>query len=167
MLATLMNGLFLKERLLQKGVETTLFSSFRVEGVAYPFQESESSDLFARKKVVIFSAGIGHPYFTTDTAAVLWALRSGCDLVLKGTHVDGVYSADPHLDAKASLFPLLTYEEALEKKLRVMDLTALTLAEENNLPLVVFNIKRKGAILRALKWEGPLTRVCSRKESAL
>ncbi|MGL6187769.1 MAG: UMP kinase [Holosporales bacterium] len=167
MLGTLINGMILRERLLQKGVETILFSSLRVEGVASPFEESRKVDLFDRASVVIFSGGIGQPYFTTDTAAVLWALRVNCEIVFKGTQVDGIYNADPRLDSTASLLKSLTYQEALEKKLRVMDLTALTLAEENTLPLVVFNIKRPGAILKALRGEPPLTWVFSEKEGVL
>lgn len=167
MLGTLMNGMILRERLLQKGVETALFSSLQVEGVASLFEESRKADLFDRSRVVIFSGGVGQPYFTTDTAAVLWALRMNCEIVFKGTQVDGIYNADPRLDPTASLLKSLTYQEALEKKLRVMDLTALTLAEENTLPLVVFNIKRPGGILKALKGEPPFTWVFSEKEGVL
>lgn len=157
MLGTVMNGLMFQDLLMQQGIMTHVFSGVSVEGVTESFSQAHKEQYFGHRQVVIFTGGIGQPYFTTDTAAVVWALRSGCQAVLKGTKVDGVYSADPVTNPEALFFHTLTHHEALQKKLRVMDLTALALANESHLPLAVFNIQRPQGLSAVLEGRPPFT----------
>jgi len=148
--ATLMNALALTETLNARGIDTRIMSSFEVPGIARHVDIFKARKLLNDKKIVIFAGGTGNPYFTTDTAAVLRALEIKADVMLKGTDVDGVYSADPAKDPSAQKYDTLTYTEALDKHLKVMDQTAFALAQENNLEIIVFKFE-KGSLARILE----------------
>jgi uridylate kinase len=152
MVATILNGLALRDVFEAAGLCVTLMSALEVpsvvEGVCIP----RALRVLAKKQVVIFVGGTGNPCFTTDTGAALRAIETQCDVLLKGTQVDGVYSADPHKEANAVFYPSLSYQAILDQKLQVMDLTAITLAQENQLPLAVFSLQSEQA-LQTL-WEG-------------
>jgi len=154
MLATLINSLALSSVLKSRGCPTQILSPFPISQIA-----DISSSLNARQAmedglIVLFSGGTGNPFFTTDSAAVLRALEAGCQVVLKATKVDGIYDCDPVQNPKATFIPHMTYEEALSRDIRVMDQTAFSLCRENNLPIKVFNITKKGNIRRAVTGEG-------------
>ncbi|HEX7036847.1 MAG TPA: UMP kinase [Pseudomonadales bacterium] len=159
MLATVMNGLAFRDLLRQAGVPSILYSAIELPGVAERFHRDHAVEALTRKEVAIFVAGTGNPFFTTDTAACLRGIEIGADAVLKGTKVDGVYTADPMLDASASRFDELTYEEVLARELRVMDLTAICLCRDHGMPLVVFDMAAEGALIRLVKGEKVGTRV--------
>jgi uridylate kinase len=140
MLATIMNSLALQSALEMRGVYTRLMSPIKMEEIAEPFIRRRAIRHLEKGRIVIFGAGTGNPYFTTDTAAVLRAVEIHADVILKGTRVDGVYDSDPLKNPKAFLFQEISYHDVLEKNLKVMDLTAITLSKENRLPIIVFNM---------------------------
>lgn len=143
MVATLLNALTLQERLEKLGIPVSVLSALNIEKVAEPYGRREAMHHLGAGKVVIFACGTGNPYFTTDTAAALRAVEIGADALLKATKVDGVYDCDPEIHKDALLFPSITYIDVINKNLGVMDLTAITLCMENNLPIIVFNLKGK------------------------
>ncbi len=159
MLATVINGMALQDALEQQGVKARLFTSVAIESVGERFVKEEAVRALERKEVAIFSGGTGNPFFTTDTAAVLRALETGCDVLLKGTRVDGVYSADPEKDPQAVKYDELTFAEAYEKGLRIMDMTAFTMCNENDLPVVVYNMNVRGNLKKIVEGENPGTLV--------
>ncbi len=148
MLATIINGLALQGALEHRGIFTRLQSSITMDEIAEPFILRRAIRHLEKNRVVIFGAGTGNPYFTTDTAAVLRAVEIKADVLLKGTRVDGVYSADPEKHPGASLFPKISYSDVMRKDLKVMDLTAITLCKENNMPIIVFNMNKPGNLER-------------------
>jgi uridylate kinase len=164
MLATTVNALALQDRLESLGVYTRVLSAIRMEQVCEPYIRRRAIRHLEKGRVIIFAGGTGNPHFTTDTAAVLRAVETHAEVVLKGTKVDGVYSADPEKERSATLFREITFQEALDRKLRIMDLTALTLCLENRLPLVVFNIQKDGNLVRVLRGERVGTLVHAGKE---
>lgn len=149
MLGTVMNSVAFQNALERIGLDTRVLSAISIAQLAEPYIRRRAIRHLERNRVVICAGGTGNPYFSTDTAAVLRGLEFGADLILKGTKVDGVYDADPVVNPQARMFERLTYEEVIEKKLRVMDLTAVTLCMENQLPIVVFDIQRDGNMLKA------------------
>jgi uridylate kinase len=148
MLATVINGLALQGALEHRGIFTRLQSSITMEEIAEPFILRRAIRHLEKDRVVIFGAGTGNPYFTTDTAAVLRAVEIKADVLIKGTRVDGVYSADPEKHPRAARFPRISYADVLRKNLKVMDLTAITLCKENNMPIIVFNMNKPGNLHR-------------------
>lgn len=147
MLATVINGMALQGALEDKGMLTRLQTALKIEEVAEPYIKRRAVRHLEKGRIVIFGAGTGNPYFTTDTAAVLRGIEINADVILKGTRVDGVYTADPEKDVNAVKFDSITFEEVLEKGLNVMDTTAFTLSQENKLPIVVFDMNKKGNLL--------------------
>ena len=150
MLATMINGLALQSALEHRGMNTRLQSSIAMNEIAEPFILRRAIRHLEKGRVVIFGAGTGNPYFTTDTAAVLRAVEIGADMIVKGTRVDGVYTADPEKHPGARRFPRISYAEVLKKNLKVMDLTAITLCKENRMPIVVFNMNVAGNLHRLI-----------------
>jgi uridylate kinase len=148
MLATIMNSLALQDALEKSGIQTRVQTAISMHEVAEPYIRRRAARHLERGRVVIFAAGTGNPYFTTDTAAVLRAQEIHAEILFKATKVDGVYDADPVGNPDAKRFEDITYMEVIEKQLRVMDMTAISLAMDNHLPLVVFNLKEKGNIKR-------------------
>ena len=148
MLATVINSLALQDALEKQGVETRVQTAISMHEVAEPYIMRRAKRHLERKRAVIFGAGTGNPYFTTDTAAVLRAQEIHAEILLKATKVDGLYDADPVKDKNARLLKRISYREVLEKQLRVMDMTAISLAMDNKLPLSVFKLKTKGNIQR-------------------
>ncbi|MGA9238206.1 UMP kinase, partial [Robiginitalea sp.] len=144
MLATIINGLALQSALENKGVDTRLQSAIKINEVAEPFIRRRAMRHLEKGRVVIFGGGTGNPYFTTDSAAVLRAIEIEADVILKGTRVDGIYTSDPEKDKSATKFDKISFEDVLRKGLKVMDTTAFTLSQENELPNVVFYMKKKG-----------------------
>jgi len=153
MLATVINGLALQSELETLGIVSRLFTAIRMEPVGEGFQRDKAIQSLKNKEVVIFSAGTGNPFFTTDTASALRAVEINAEVLLKGTRVDGVYTADPEKDKSAVKFDKLTFNEAYKKGLNIMDLTAFTLCNENKLPVIVFNMHKKGNLLAIVKGE--------------
>jgi uridylate kinase len=151
MLATVINGMALQSALENVGLFTRLMSAIHMEEVAEPYIRRRAIRHLEKNRVVIFGAGTGNPYFTTDTAAALRAVEIEADVILKGTRVDGVYTADPEKDASAQRYETVTFREALGKGLRVMDMTAFALCEENRLPIVVFDMNKRGNLSRLLE----------------
>lgn len=141
MLATVINGLILQNALEEQGAPTRLMSAIEVSKLAEPYIRRRAIRHMEKGRIVLFACGTGNPYFTTDTAAVLRGIEINADVILKGTKVEGVYSADPNKDKKAKLYKKLSYNDVLKDRLQVMDLTAITLCSENKLPIIVFNIK--------------------------
>ena len=150
MLATIINSLALQGALECRGVFTRLMSPIKMEEVAEPFIRRRAIRHLEKHRIVIFGAGTGNPYFTTDTAAVLRAVEIHADVILKGTRVDGVYDSDPEKNPKAFMYQEISYYDVLEKDLKVMDLTAITLSKENKLPIVVFNMDVPGNLNRVV-----------------
>ncbi len=148
MLATVINGLALQSALELKGVETRLQSAIKINEVAEPFIRRRAIRHLEKGRVVIFGGGTGNPYFTTDSAAVLRAIEIEADVILKGTRVDGIYTSDPEKDSNATKFDTISFNEVLTKGLKVMDTTAFTLSQENKLPIVVFDMNKKGNLLK-------------------
>lgn len=161
MLATVINALALQNALEQLGVPTRVQSAIEMQRVCEPFIRRRAIRHLEKGRVVIFAAGTGNPFFTTDTAATLRAIEIGADLLLKGTRVDGIYTADPEKDASAQRLTRVSYQEALERRLEVMDLTAFTLSREHGLPMAVFNINEPGALYRIIAGENVGTLVTS------
>jgi uridylate kinase len=153
MLATVINGMALQAGLEKVGVFTRLQSAIKMEQIAEPYIRRRAMRHVEKGRVVIFGAGTGNPYFTTDTAGVLRAIEIKCDVILKGTRVDGIYSADPEKDPTATKFQTITFQECLTNNLRVMDMTAFTLCMENHLPIVVFDMNRPGNLRRVVTGE--------------
>lgn len=151
MLATVINALALQDALERAGVETRVMTAIRMEQLAEPYIRRRALRHIEKGRVVIFAGGTGNPYLTTDTAAVLRAIEMEADVILKATKVDGVYSADPVTDPNAELLTDLTYRDILKNDLGVMDAAAISLCRENNLPVIVLNIRDQGAILAALR----------------
>lgn len=144
MLATVINGLALQSSLEGMGVETRLQTALKMEAIAEPYIKRRAVRHLEKKRVVIFSAGTGNPFFTTDSAAVLRAIEINADVILKGTRVDGIYNLDPEKNKNAVKFDEISFDEAITKNLKIMDSTAFTLSKENNLPIIVFNMNKPG-----------------------
>ena len=153
MLATVINALALQDALERSGVETRVMTAIRMEQLAEPYIRRRALRHIEKGRVVLFAGGTGNPYFTTDTAAVLRAIEMEADAILKATKVDGVYTADPEKDPDAELLADLTYRDILNNDLSVMDAAAISLCRENDLPVIVMNIRHKGSILAALRGE--------------
>ncbi len=153
MLATVINSLALQAALEKIGVATALLSGFQIGPVSELMSRRKATGYLEQGKVVIISGGTGNPYFTTDTASVLRGVEIEADVFLKGTRVDGIYSADPEKHSDAKKFSRLTFDEAYDKKLKIMDLTAFTMCRENNLPIVVFDMNEKGNLKRIVNGE--------------
>lgn len=150
MLATVINGLALQGALESAGVKTRLQSAIEMDKVAEPFIRRRAIRHLEKGRVVIFSAGTGNPYFTTDTGATLRAVEIQADVILKGTRVDGIYTADPEKDENATKFAELSFKEVYDRGLNVMDMTAFTLSKENDLPIVVFDMNTKGNLMNVV-----------------
>ncbi len=153
MLATMINSMALQASLEQQGISTRLQSAIEMKAVAEPFIRRRAVRHLEKGRVVIFGAGTGNPYFTTDSAASLRAIEIDADVILKGTRVDGIYSADPEKDPSATKFETVTFDEVYKMGLNVMDMTAFTLCKENNLPIIVFDMNTPGNLLKVLKGE--------------
>ena len=159
MLATVINALALQDYLERNGAETRVMTAIKMEQIAEPFIRRRAVTHLVHGKIVIFGAGTGNPYFTTDTAAALRAIEIGADAILKGTKVDGVYDKDPVLHADAVKYDQLSYMDVIRGRLKVMDTTAVTLCMENDLPIQVFNLKQPGNLLRVIQGESIGTKV--------
>jgi uridylate kinase len=157
MLATVMNALALQGALESLGTHTRVQSAIPMDTVCEPYIRRRADRHMAKGRVVIFAAGTGNPYFTTDTAAALRAVEMGCDAMFKGTQVDGVYSADPKTDKNAVRYDRLSYTEVLSRDLRVMDASAIALARENNIPILVFSLHNPGAFADVIGRKGTYT----------
>ncbi len=153
MLATVINGLALQSALELKDVQTRLQTAIKINEVAEPFIRRRAMRHLEKGRVVIFGGGTGNPYFTTDSAAVLRAIEIEADVILKGTRVDGIYTSDPEKDKTATKFDTISFKEVLNKGLKVMDTTAFTLSQENELPIVVFDMNTKGNLIKLLSGE--------------
>ena len=153
MLATIINGLALQAALEDKGLETRLQSAIKINEVAEPFIRRRAMRHLEKGRVVIFGGGTGNPYFTTDSAAVLRAIEIEADVILKGTRVDGIYTSDPEKDKTATKFDKISFKDVLNRGLKVMDSTAFTLSQENELPIVVFDMNKKGNLLKIVSGE--------------
>lgn len=153
MLATVINGLALQSALELQGVQTRLQSAIKINEVAEPFIRRRAMRHLEKGRVVIFGGGTGNPYFTTDSAAVLRAIEIEADVILKGTRVDGIYTSDPEKDKTATKFDTISFTDVLNKGLKVMDTTAFTLSQENELPIVVFDMNKKGNLMKLLSGE--------------
>jgi len=159
MLATVINGMALQAGLEKAGVYTRLQSAIKMEQIAEPYIRRRAIRHLEKGRVVIFGAGTGNPYFTTDTAGSLRAIEINADVILKGTRVDGVYTADPEKDPTATKYETITFQECLGKNLRVMDMTAFTLCMENNLPIIVFDMNKPNNLKRVVTGEKVATLV--------
>ena len=157
MLATVMNSIALQQKLGALGVPTRIFSAVAMPSICETFNQRSAEAAFEAGETLLFAAGIGNPFVTTDSGAALRAAEMGCDALFKGTQVDGVYSADPKRDPKAKRYERLTYDEVLKQGLQVMDIGAVALARDNGIPLVVFSILEPGAFVAILKGEGRAT----------
>ncbi|HIJ73153.1 MAG TPA: UMP kinase [Candidatus Hydrogenedentes bacterium] len=153
MLATVINALAIQSVLEKKGVATRVLTAIEMPPVAEPYIRRRAMRHLEKRRIVIFAAGTGNPYFTTDTAAALRANEIGADVLFKATKVDGVYDSDPAVNKEAARYDELSYTEVLAKNLRVMDATAISLCRENNLPILVFNMTRSGSIIKAIQGE--------------
>jgi uridylate kinase len=151
MLATVINGMALQAALEKAGLKTRLQSAIKMEQVAEPYIRRRAIRHLEKGRVVIFGAGTGNPYFTTDTAGSLRAIEISADVILKGTRVDGIYTADPEKHKDATRFEKLSFNEVISKNLKVMDMTAFTLCQENNLPIIVFDMNKHGNLLEVVK----------------
>ncbi len=159
MLATVINGLALQSALEDAEIPTRLQSAVKINEVAEPFIRRRAIRHLEKGRVVIFGGGTGNPYFTTDSAAVLRAIEINAEVILKGTRVDGIYTADPEKDSKATKFDFITFDDVLKKGLKVMDTTAFTLSQENELPIIVFDMNKKGNLLKVVSGEAIGTKV--------
>jgi uridylate kinase len=153
MLATVMNAVVLQDALEKVDVHTRVMSAIDIPQLAEPFIRRRAIRHLEKERIVIFAAGTGNPYFTTDSAAALRALEIKADVIMKATKVDGVYSADPMMDATAELFNEISYRQVLERQLKVMDASAISLCMDNNLPIIVFNMREAGNIRRVVTGE--------------
>ena len=159
MLATVINGLALQSALEDANVQTRLQSAIKINEVAEPFIRRKAIRHLEKGRVVIFGGGTGNPYFTTDSAAVLRAIEIHADVILKGTRVDGIYTADPEKDSNATKFDFITFDDVIRKGLKVMDTTAFTLSQENELPIIVFDMNTPGNLLKVVTGENVGTKV--------
>mgnify|MGYP003314819180 FL=1 len=159
MLATVINGLALQSALENNDIPTRLQSAINMEAIAEPFIKRRATRHLEKGRVVIFGSGTGNPFFTTDSAAVLRAIEINADVILKGTKVDGIYNKDPEKNKEATKFDSLSFEEVLKKGLKVMDTTAFTLSQENNLPIIVFDMNIKGNLSKIINGDKIGTRV--------
>jgi len=159
MLATVINGLALQSALEAEEVPTRLQSAIKMNEVAEPFIRRKAVRHLEKGRVVIFGGGTGNPYFTTDSAAVLRAIEIEADVILKGTRVDGIYTSDPEKNADATKFDFISFDDVLKKGLKVMDTTAFTLSQENELPIIVFDMNTKGNLMRVISGENIGTKV--------
>lgn len=159
MLATVINGLALQSALEDANVPTRLQTAIKINEVAEPFIRRKAMRHLEKGRVVIFGGGTGNPYFTTDSAAVLRAIEIEADVILKGTRVDGIYNADPEKDSNAVKFNSISFDEVLQKGLKVMDTTAFTLSQENKLPIIVFDMNKKGNLFKVISGENIGTEV--------
>lgn len=159
MLATVINGLALQSALEDAGLQTRLQTAIKMEAMAEPYIRRRAVRHLEKGRVVIFGSGTGNPYFTTDTAAVLRAVEIDADVILKGTRVDGVFTTDPEKDENAVMFDMISFSDVLKKGLKVMDTTAFTLSQENNLPIIVFNMNKPGNLLKIMCGEKIGTKV--------
>ncbi|MFI2742075.1 UMP kinase [Zhouia sp. PK063] len=153
MLATVINGLALQSALEDAGIQTRLQSAIKINEVAEPFIRRRALRHLEKGRVVIFGGGTGNPYFTTDSAAVLRAIEIEADVILKGTRVDGIYTSDPEKNKDATKFDFITFDDVLKKGLKVMDTTAFTLSQENELPIVVFDMNKEGNLQKVVSGE--------------
>lgn len=153
MLATVINSMALQDALEKTGLKTRLLTAIKMEQICEPFIRRRAVRHLEKGRIVIFGAGTGNPYFTTDTAASLRAVEINADVVLKGTRVDGIYTADPLKDANATRYDEITFDEVYKKNLNVMDMTAFTLCQENNLPIIVFDMNKPGNLMRLVDGE--------------
>lgn len=153
MLATVINSMALQAALEKTGVQTALLTGFQIGPVSELMSRRKANQYLEEGKVVIIGGGTGNPYFTTDTASALRGIEIMADVYLKGTRVDGVYTADPEKDPTATKYETITFDEAYEKQLRIMDLTAFTMCKENKLPIIVFDMNSKGNLLRVVSGE--------------
>jgi len=153
MLATIINGLALQSALEEAQLQTRLLTAIEMKQIAEPFIKRRAVRHLEKGRVVIFGGGTGNPYFTTDTAAVLRAIEIDADVIIKGTRVDGIYSSDPEKDLTATKFENITFKEVLNLDLKVMDMTAFTLSEENDLPIIVFDMNKKGNLMKVISGE--------------
>jgi uridylate kinase len=151
MMATVINSLALQAELEKQGAETTLFSGMLIRPVARPMSARSAMKELSAGKIILISGGTGNPYFTTDSASALRALEIKANIILKGTRVDGVYSADPEKDPQATKYENVSFDEALDLGLRIMDMTAFTLCKENNMPIYVFDMNKKGNLKKVLE----------------
>ncbi|HEY1427105.1 MAG TPA: UMP kinase [Caulobacteraceae bacterium] len=163
MLATVMNALAMQSALEKIGVDTRVQSAIPMQAVCEPYIRRRALRHLEKGRVVIFAAGLGAPFFTTDTPAALRAAEMGCDALLKGTSVDGVYTADPKKEPGAERYERLSYLEVLAQDLRVMDASAIALMRDNGIPIVVFSIRERGNLLRVLQGEGVFTTIASER----
>ncbi len=153
MLATVINSMALQDALEKAGVKTRLLTAIKMEQICEPFIRRRAMRHLEKGRIVIFGAGTGNPYFTTDTAASLRAIEINADAVLKGTRVDGIYTADPEKDSTATRYDEISFQEVYDKNLNVMDMTAFTLCQENNLPIIVFDMNKPGNFMRIAEGE--------------
>ena len=151
MLATIINGMALQAALEKIKIQTRLLSAIKMEQIAESYIRRRAIRHLQKNRVVIFGGGTGNPYFTTDTAAALRAVEMQADAILKGTKVDGIFTSDPEINPSAKKYNEITFQEVYENKLKVMDMTAFTLCQENKLPIIVFNINKKGNLIKALE----------------
>ena len=159
MLATVINGLALQSAMEDEGIPTRLQSAIKINEVAEPFIRRKAIRHLEKGRVVIFGGGTGNPYFTTDSAAVLRAIEINADVILKGTRVDGIYSSDPEKNKDATKFDSISFDDVLRKGLKVMDTTAFTLSQENELPIIVFDMNTKGNLMKVVSGENIGTKV--------
>lgn len=159
MLATVINGLALQSALEDIDIQTRLLTAIKMEQIAEPYIKRRAVRHLEKGRVVIFGAGTGNPYFTTDTAAVLRAIEIDSDVILKGTRVDGVYTSDPEKNTNAVKFENITFKDVMNKGLKVMDMTAFTLSEENELPIIIFDMNKEGNLMKLLSGENIGTKV--------
>lgn len=148
MLATVINGMALQGALEEAGMPTRLQTALKIEAIAEPYIKRRATRHLEKGRIVIFGAGTGNPYFTTDTAAVLRGIEVDCDVILKGTRVDGVYDSDPEKNADAIKYDQITFDDVIRKGLNIMDTTAFTLSQENKLPIIVFDMNKEGNLLK-------------------
>lgn len=153
MLATIMNAIALKDRFMAAGTPTQILSAFNIEGMIEGFERDKAIRILERGNVLIIAGGTSNPYFTTDSTSILRALEIGASIVLKGTNVDGVYNKDPKTNKDAVMYDNITFKEAINQNLRVMDMTAFAMANDNNMPIRVFNMNKMGNITKAIKGE--------------
>lgn len=161
MLATIINSMALQAELEKQGIETELFSGLEIEPICKASSGRRIQESSKNGKVVIIGGGTGNPFFTTDTASALRAIEMRADIILKGTRVDGVYTSDPEKNPDAKKYDILNYDEALTKKLKIMDLTAFALCQENNMPIYVFDMNKKGNLLKVVNGEPIGTIICA------
>ena len=153
MMATIMNSVALQNQLEKLDCDTRVMSALSIRQLAEPYIRRKASRHLEKGRIVIFAGGTGNPYFTTDTAATLRAIEIEADVILKGTRVDGIYSADPEKDPTAEKYETISFDEVFKKKLNIMDLTAFTLCQENNLPIKVFNMNIEGNLIKICEGE--------------